>query len=142
MNFQDPRKKIRELEYEYTFDKTELGKVMVIASLTLLIVSVHTLMTLQPAIDEAKQTEQRLNQLDAVVSTDAFNDSLEAIQDLQGTNLGEQMQYAVSTFRGMQTTTNDQQAIYSELEQASKTYQWLVLTGIIGLVAGLATIYV
>ena len=142
MKFQDPRKKLQELEYEYTLDQKELGKIMIIASLTLLVASVHTLVQLQPAMEEAQTAEERLSQLDAVVNTPQFNDSLQALQDLEGTGIGDRMEYALSTFEGMQITVQDQKNIYEQLEKTHETYQWLVLISLIGLVTGIAIIYV
>ena len=142
MKFQDPRQKLEELEHDYTLDQIELGKIIIIASLTLLIISVHTLMQLQPAMEEAETAEQRLSQLDSVVNTAQFNDSLQALQDLEGTSMGDRMEYALSTFEGMQVTVQDQKNIYSQLEKTHETYQWLVLISIIGLVTGIAVIYV
>ena len=142
MKFQDPRQKLEELEHDYTLDQIELGKIIIIASLTLLIISVHTLMQIQPAIEEAETAEQRLSQLDSVVNTAQFNDSLQALQDLEGTSMGDRMEYALSTFEGMQVTVQDQKNIYSQLEKTHETYQWLVLISIIGLVTGIAVIYV
>lgn len=142
MKFQDPRQKLEELEHDYTLDQIELGKIIIIASLTLLIISVHTLMQIQPAMEEAETAEQRLSQLDSVVNTAQFNDSLQALQDLEGTSMGDRMEYALSTFEGMQATVQDQKNIYSQLEKTHETYQWLVLISIIGLVTGIAVIYV
>lgn len=142
MKFQDPRQKLEELEHDYTLDQIELGKIIIIASLTLLIISVHTLMQIQPAMEEAETAEQRLSQLDSVVNTAQFNDSLQALQDLEGTSMGDRMEYALSTFEGMQVTVQDQKNIYSQLEKTHETYQWLVLISIIGLVTGIAVIYV
>ena len=142
MKFQDPRKKIQALEYEYTLDQRELGKIMVVASLTLLLVSVHALVNLQPAVEEAQTAEERLTQLDSVVNSEEFNTSMQALQDLEGTSLGDRMEYALSTFQGMQVTAQDQQQIYTGLEKTHETYQWLVLISIIGLVTGTAVIYV
>jgi len=142
MKFQNPRKKLRELEYEYTLDQKELGKIMVIASLTLLLASVHTLVQLQPAMEEAETAEERLSQLNSVVNTAQFNDSLQALQDLEGTSMGDRMEYALSTFEGMQVTAQDQKNIYERLDKTHETYQWLVLISLVGLVTGIAVIYV
>ncbi|MFB6193222.1 MAG: hypothetical protein ABEK00_03135, partial [Candidatus Nanohaloarchaea archaeon] len=100
------------------------------------------LLNLQQAMNQAKTAEERLGKLDAVVSTQRFNSSMEALKNLEGTTIGDRMEYALDTFRGMQTTVNGQEKVYSQLEKTQKTYQWLFLTGIIGLVSGAAAIYV
>lgn len=142
MGLEKVRDKIEEIEYNYTIDRNELGKIMIIASTTLLFFSVHTLLSLEPAMQESSDVDQQLSQLESVVNTDRFNDSLGAIEDLESVSIGEDMQYAVSTFRGMQITASEQQEIYRTLEKTNETYQWLVLLSIIGIVTGGAIIYV
>lgn len=136
------KNKIRELEYDYTLDEKELGKTLIIVSFTLLLFSIHTLLVMQPAIDEARTTEDRFNQLNEVVNTPQFNQSLNAIQDLQSTSVGNDIDYALQTFRGMQVTAEDQQDIYQHLEETNTRYQWLVLVGLLGIIAGVSIIYV
>lgn len=142
MGLEKVRDKVDEIEYNYTVDRNELGKIMIIASTTLLFFSVHTLLSLEPAMQESSDVDQQLSQLESVVATDRFNDSLGAIEDLESVSIGEDMQYAVSTFRGMQVTASEQQEIYQTLENTNETYQWLVLLSIIGIVTGGAIIYV
>ncbi len=135
------KQKIRELQNEYTLDQREFGKVLFVASATLFFFSAHAVITLNPVLDEAGQTEQRLNQLDQVIQTERFNESLQALQDLRSAGIGEDMQYALRTFRGMSSTLQEQESSHTELEKTVKTYQWLVLAGLLGMVAGASTIY-
>lgn len=136
------KQKVQEFEYEYTLDQTELGKILAIVSLTLTLFSVHAILSLQPAIEEAQTAEDRLQQLDQVVTSEQFNQSLNALEDLQTTTVGEDMQYALRTFRGMQVTVEDQQQIYTDLEKVHSQYQWLFLIGLLGIIAGVSLIYV
>lgn len=136
------KNKINELEYDYTLDEKELGKTLIIVSFTLLMFSIHTILVMQPAIEEARTTDERLNQLDQVVNTDEFNQSLNAMQDLQSTDVGEQLDYALQTFQGMQVTVEGQEEIYQDLERTNTRYQWLVLVGLLGIIAGVSIIYV
>ncbi len=133
---------IREIEYDYTLDETELGKTMIVASATLLMFSLHTVLVIQPAIEEARTTEENLNQLDQVVNSQQFNQSLTAMQDLQTTAVGDDIDYALQTFRGMQVTVQGQEEIYQNLEATNTRYQWLILVGILGIIAGVSIIYV
>lgn len=136
------KQKIQEFEYEYTLDQTELGKILAIVSLTLTLFSVHAILSLQPAIEEAQSAEDRLQQLDQVVNSERFNQSLNALEDLQTTTVGDDIQYALRTFRGMQVTVEDQQQIYTDLEKVHSQYQWLFLIGLLGIIAGVSLIYV
>jgi hypothetical protein len=136
------KQKIQEFEYEYTLDQTELGKILAIVSLTLTLFSVHAILSLQPAIEEARSAEDRLQQLDQVVNSEQFNQSLNALEDLQTTTVGDDIQYALRTFRGMQVTVEDQQQIYTDLEKVHSQYQWLFLIGLLGIIAGVSLIYV
>ncbi|MFQ3308315.1 MAG: hypothetical protein ACI977_000547 [Candidatus Nanohaloarchaea archaeon] len=138
----DLKQKIQEVEYEYTLDQNELGKILAIVSLTITLFSVYSIMSLQPAMEEAQTAEDRLSQLDEVINSQQFNQSLNAMEDLQTTSVGEDIDYALQTFQGMQTTVNDQQKIYENLENANTRYQWLFLIGLLGLVSGVSIRYV
>jgi hypothetical protein len=135
------KRKIQEIEYEYTLDRSELGKILFITSATLFLFSVHAVLTLNPVLEESEQTEQRLDQLGQVVQTERFNESLGALQDLRTAGIGEDMQYALRTFRGMRFTLQEQESSYDTLDKTVNTYQWLVLVGLLGMVAGASTIY-
>lgn len=138
----DLKNKIREFEYEYTLDENELGKTLIIVSFTLLLFSIHTILVMQPAIEEARTTEERLNQLDQVINTPQFNQSLNAMQDLQSTSVADEIDYALQTFQAMQDTVTGQEQIYQNLERTNRRYQWLVLVGLLGIIAGVSVIYV
>lgn len=136
------KNKIQDIEYEYTLDENELGKTMIIVSFTLLLFSIHTILVMQPTIEEARTTEERLNQLDQVVNTQQFNQSLNAMQDLQSTSVANDIGYALQTFQAMQDTVGQQEEIYQTLEKTNTRYQWLVLIGLLGIIAGVSIIYV
>ncbi len=134
--------KIRELEYSYTLDQKELGKILFIASTTLLIVSVTSLFQTRSTINDVNEMSNDFSQLDAVLNTQRFNDSLSAIQSLEGTAAGEKYQYAAQTFRGMQHAIDEAENAEERLLYLKKLYQWLTLISVLGASAGLTVIYI
>jgi hypothetical protein len=135
------KEKIQDLEYEYTIDQSELGKILFIASATLFLFSAHAVLTLDPVLEDAEQNNERFNQLDQVVQTERFNESLQALQDLRTAGIGEDMQYALQTFQSMRDTLQNQEETHQRLDKTLTTYRWLVLVGILGMVAGASTFY-
>lgn len=138
----DIRKKIQEIEYQYWFDKKEFGKIVIIASLSMLIVSVHAIYTIDGAVEQASNSTERLQTTAALVSSNGFKQSMNSLSGtgvtIQGRSISEvvsDLQYASESIEGVEKLS-------SELEKARTTYQWTTLIGILGLVAGITSIYI
>jgi hypothetical protein len=134
--------KVQELEYDYRFDKKEFGKIMIIASLAVLAVSLHALFTLNSAVEQASNSTEKLEKTAALVGADSFQQAMEALAatgaTIQGQSIGEviaDLEYASNSVEGISELS-------SELSEAQKTYQWTVLAGILGLVVGITSIYI
>lgn len=135
------KRKIRDLEYEYSFDQRELGKILFIVSVTLLVVSLSSFYQTRSTIDNVQQLNSDFEQLDAVVNTERFNQSLSDIESLQGSVEGTDFQYAVQTFQGMQYTLEEADKAEEKLQYLRKLYQWLTLISLLGATAGLTVIF-
>ncbi|MFB6181167.1 MAG: hypothetical protein ABEJ93_04790 [Candidatus Nanohalobium sp.] len=133
--------KIRELEYEYTVDQREFGKVLVVVSATTFLISLMSLYQVMEVQESVEGVNSDFSKLDAVISSDRFNQSLSAIQSLEGTTSGQKFQYAAQTFRGMQHGLKQAEQAEHDLEHARSTYQWVILLSILGATAGVTVIY-
>ena len=136
------KRKIKDLEYEYSFDQRELGKILFIVSVTLLVVSLSSFYQTRSTIDHVQQLNSDFEQLDAVVNTERFNQSLSDIESLQGSVEGTDFQYAVQTFQGMQYTLEQADKAEEKLQYLRKLYQWLTLISLLGATAGLTVIFI
>lgn len=135
------RERIREIEYEYTVDQRELGKVLLVVSTTVFLISLTSLYQTRSTVQHVEETRSDLSQLDAVVNSQRFNQSLSTIQNLQGTTEGQKYQYAAQTFRGMQHSIDEVDKAEKDLEGMQNMYQWMVLSSILGATAGLTVIF-
>lgn len=133
--------RLRELEYEYTLDQRELGKVLLVVSAAVFLVSLTSLLNARSALQDVEEMSNDFSQLDAVISSDRFNESLSAIESLEGTVDGEEYQYAIQTFRGMQHGLNEVNSAESKLQRMQNFYRWLILISILCATAGVTVIF-
>jgi len=134
--------KVQELEYEYWFDQREFGKVMIIASLSILAISLHALFTIGGAVEYAENSTERLETTEILLDSDRFQQSVQALSDT-GLTIGggrdidrvtAELQYAFNSVERFERMSE-------ELNQAQKTYQWTVVIGFLGLVVGITAMY-
>lgn len=138
----DVRRRIQEIEYEYWLDKRELGKTMIVASLALLIVSVHAIYTVNSAVKTSQDLNDRVETTAAFINSTTFESEMNKLADTGATIGGKEIDQIVADLRYATNTVEKTQSMRSELENARKTYQWTALIGILGLAAGLTTVYV
>ena len=134
--------KVQEIEYEYWFDQREFGKIMIIASLSILAISLHALFTINGVVDQAENATERLEKTNILLNADEFQQSINALSET-GLTVGGgrsieavagELSYAVNSVEIFNQVSG-------ELNQAQKTYQWTVVIGILGLVTGITAMY-
>ncbi|MFP4038802.1 MAG: hypothetical protein ACLFTA_03390 [Candidatus Nanohaloarchaea archaeon] len=136
------KQRIREVEYSYWFDKKEFGKVVIIASLALLVVSVHAIYTIDDAVEQASNSTERMQKTAALVGSDGFKQSMESLAGTGTTIQGESIDDVVTNLEYASESVDGVEQLSSELEQARTTYQWTALIGMLGIVAGMTAIYI
>lgn len=138
----DLKQKIRDIEYRYWFDKKEFGKIVIIASLSMLIVSVHAIYTIDSAVEQASNSTERLETTAALVGSDGFQQSMNSLAGTGVTIQGQSISEVVSDLQYASESVEGIEELSSELERARTTYQWTTLIGLLGLVAGITSIYI
>jgi hypothetical protein len=138
----DMKQKIRDIEYRYWFDKKEFGKIVIIASLSMLIVSVHAIYTIDSAVEQASNSTERLETTAALVSSNGFKQSMNSLAGTGVTIQGQSISEVVSDLQYASESVEGIEELSSELERARTTYQWTTLIGLLGLVAGITSIYI
>jgi len=136
---------LERIPEKYRVDKRELGKVLLVASAAFFVVSVHSALTLNAAIDEVDNTESQLNEMQAVMESQSFNQSMNALEGTdtdEQVDIYEQFSTAVEAFNSAEGAFASMESISEGLENSYSTYQWLVLASILGMVAGAAIIYI
>lgn len=146
MKFENPveniKEKIQEIEYTYWFDQREFGKVTIIASLALLIVSIHALTTLDAAVNQASNSTEELDRTAALIGSDGFQQSLESLSATGATIQGQSIEQVVANLEYTSNSVENIENVSTDLENARTTYQWLVVIALLGLTTGITAIYI
>lgn len=142
MSFEALKDRVKEIEYRYWLDKTELGKVTLIASLSITVVSLHALYSIDSAVEHAEDSKEQMQQTSALVASEGFQQSMNALAQSGATIDGQPISEVVSELQYAADSVESVEQTSQELEDARRTYQWTLLIGILGLVGGLTAIYI
>jgi len=134
--------KLRKALDEYTVDQNELGKILLIASTALLVVSVHAALQFQNSYDQMNEVNKQFDKTEGIVESQSFNDSLEALNSVKGSEIASKFTTAAKAFQEAKTAIEASEAAETNLENNVETYKWLVLISILGEVAGVSIIYI
>lgn len=136
--------RISEIFNEYTLDTTELGKVITVASISILLVSIPSALEYKNSYEEVEELNRNLDNLRGVMETDGFDTGMDSIETTLATSdipgAGEFRQL-YSSFDQMNATLTELEELESRLDSSYQTYQWIILFSITGTVSGLALIY-
>lgn len=136
------KQRLREIEYSYWLDKTEFGKVMIIASLSVLVVSIHAVYTVDGAVEQASQSQEELRTTAVLIGTDSFQQSMESLAGTGATIGGQSIEEVIEDLQYASDAAENMEEVSEELDSAQTTYQWTVLLGMLGLVTGITAIYI
>ncbi len=136
------KEKIISLREQYKIDQAELGKVMIIASLSILVVSIHAIYTVDDAVEQASQSSEDIQTASMLVNSERFQSSMDSLESSGATIGGQTAGEITSELRYVSETVEELDQLSQELEDARTTYQWTVLIGLLGLVAGITVIYI
>jgi hypothetical protein len=135
------KEKLQKFEYRHRIDQREIGRVLLVASTTLLIFSLHGVVNLSSGAKSLDSLESNYSSVSSMVGTEEFNDTVKALEDVQGGEIGRRMQYAADVFRGLQVTSGQIESAANSVNSLADMYRWLVLLSVLGMVAGISLIY-
>lgn len=131
---------LREIEQEiasrYSFDRKEFGKIVLIASASMLVVSAHAALVFTEAESEVDNVNQEFTEVEAMMDTEGFNDSLEALNSLQTTSVGTRFAKIATAFNRLGDSFTSLEETDQNLSRNAEMYRWLVLVSILGLATG------
>lgn len=131
-----------ELERDYQIDEAELGKLLVVSSLALMAVSIPAAISLQNAQASVENASTDLSSAQAIVSSDSFSSSLENLRQAAGGNLASSVDEISNSVAATEDGIESLEEAETELDEQVEIFQWLSLISILGLVSGLAIIFV
>lgn len=131
-----------DLEVEDLFDRfsvnqKELGKVLIIASFTLLVVSLHSFYVLNDIETGASEMEEEVDRTVTLLESDQFNSSLEALRDVEAFGVQRKVETVIAGMNDVQSSLSKPDNLTEQARESKEAYQWLSLIGLLGLISGL-----
>lgn len=129
---------------KYQWDRREFGRLLVVVSAAIMILSLHSTVVLQSTINDIGETGEELDRAQGMMNTQGFNQSLQAISSLEtyeDVDVSNQFTQASSAFQVAFNSTERMDETENQLKANLDLYRWLVLISILGVVAGIAEIY-
>lgn len=133
---------VEDIERTYTLDQQELGKILLIASLSLMVAAIPSAMTLQTAHDNIQGVNNDLDDVQGIVGSERFQSSMQALQNRIGGDLGRTLERVTTGIEATNSSVQRLESTQSELDEKAELYRWLSLISIVGVVVGIVTIYI
>lgn len=135
------RNLIQRFSENYFFDRMEFGEVLTVASAAILVVSLNSALLMQNSLEEVKDVNQEFEELDAIMSTDNFQSSMEALETT-AVEISQDFQRVYTGFQALNSSTESVSQLEKNLENRYEFYRWLILISLLGIVAGISLIYI
>lgn len=136
------RQKVKELHSEYGIDRVELSKIIVIASTTVMILSIHSALSFQDSYEKIGEANEGLGEANGILKNPNFQGSLDQLDDRDGLSISRQIDTLVGSLDGLEKSVEETAKAEENLERNFRTYQWLALIGILGNIAGVSIFYI
>lgn len=136
------QRRVSDLHERYMLDRQELGKVMIVVSVALLLVSSHAILTIDRSVEEMQEFRQDYDRLSSIVMSDNFNESMDTVQSIRSATVQVRVATALAAFRQTQESVGGFNGAVESLEETRERYQWIVLLSVLGVVAGVTTLYI
>lgn len=135
---QNPLQYIRDLHAEYGLDQKEFSKMLIITCTALLVVSVHATATLDSVQSDLQETDEQVQQASAVITSESFQQALDTLRRVQSQSVTNQIETAQESFSSAQESFQKISTAEQKVERTRRTYQWMSLISILGIVSGVA----
>ncbi len=127
---------------EYTLDQQELGKILIIFSLTLIILSSYGVYQLSEVQKMTESNQEDLRGVNLIVQSERFEDSVQSLERSGMTIDGQPISQVAEEFSYMANTSENVRMMDQRVSNTKSTFQWLVMIGVLGVVAGITVMYV
>ena len=121
-----------------SIDQEELGKVLLIASFTLFLVSLHAFYSLSDIEQGLQDVNGEVSQTSAVLNSNTFNSSLQALREVNALNVESKVVRIIEGMNKANQALQSSEQLEKNVEGSKSTYQWLSLISLLGFVSGLS----
>lgn len=129
---------LRQTSHRYGLDKQEFSKIIIITCTALLVVSINSVYTMQSVQSNLEDTNQGVQEASAVIGSDRFQSAMNTLEQIESDRLSNQLQAAQSSFSNLEDSLGNVQEAQSTVDQTLRTYQWMSLISILGIISGVA----
>ena len=130
-----------ELHEEYGIDRREFGKVLFIASVSILVMAIHATMTIQSTAQAVEKSNNQMDQASAVLNSQNFRNAMDTLKQIRSNSISNQLNIALDSLDKVRESMDQNKEVEKKLQNTTKTYQWISLISIVGIVTGIAVIY-
>ena len=117
-------------------DQQELGKVLLIASTVLFMVSLHAFYSFSGVEEGLNNLSSETDETMAVLNSDSFNSSLQALREVDALNINRKVGTVISGMSEVRQVLQSAQEIETSAGRSRNTYQWLTLISLMGIISG------
>ncbi len=117
-------------------NQRELGKVLLIASTVLLVVSLHAFYSFSDIESNVNNLDQEADETVALLNSETFNNSLQALRDVNALDVNRKVGTIEQGMKSVRSTLQESQGVVQSAESSKETYQWLSLFSILGIISG------
>ena len=121
-----------------SIDQQELGKILLIASFTLFLVSLHAFYSLSDIEQGLQDVNGEVSQTSAVLNSNTFNSSLQALREVNALNVESKVVRIIEGMNKANQALQSSEQLEKNVEGSKSTYQWLSLISLLGFVSGLS----
>jgi hypothetical protein len=120
-----------------SIDQQELGKILLIASFTLFLVSLHAFYSLSDIEQGLQDVNGEVSQTSAVLNSNTFNSSLQALREVNALNVESKVVRIIEGMNKANQALQSSEQLEKNVEGSKSTYQWLSLISLLGIISGL-----
>ena len=120
-----------------SIDQQELGKILLIASFTLFLVSLHSFYSLSDIEQGLQDVNGEVSQTSAVLNSNSFNSSLQALRQVNALNVESKVVRIIEGMNKANQALQSSEQLEKNIEGSKSTYQWLSLISLLGIISGL-----
>lgn len=130
--------KIRELGSEYSIDRQEMGKLLVVVSIVAFLSSVNMIYALQDIEQQVGSASENMSRLTGIVQTERFQSSLQTLRNDNRVGVSEDTNIVANSLMESFETVETLEEAESRTSEYKETYQYVALISVGTTVAGMS----
>lgn len=119
----------------------EAAKIFLMVSTAFLFFSLYMLFQLSIVSEDLNSFQENTSTLSGSVNTEQFNDTIDALEDVQSGAISDYMSQAANVLETFQASKNSLKSANTKVGSLLQLLRWLFLISLLGEVAGVTLLY-